>query len=136
MRKLDNCATDSDRNDDTPTCPIWSPRDARRNRSGFARATPPVADSARSEQAQQLRSAIKKMLILIPIAVTVPILAAVMIKHGSNTSDASSATASTSNGCRSKAAAGSVFDIDWCRAGAAAVQGAVRGVGTGAGAKR
>jgi hypothetical protein len=101
-----------------------------------SRATAPVADSARSEQAQLLRSAIKKMLILIPIAVAVPILAAVMIKHASNTSDASSGTASTSNGCRSKAAAGSVFDIDWCRAGAAAVQGAVRGVATGAGARR
>jgi hypothetical protein len=97
-----------------------------------SRAAPPVAARARSEQAQQLRSMIKKMLILIPVAVTLPILFAVMIKHASSTSDASSGTASAQNGCRSKAAAGSVFDIDWCRAGAAAVQGAVRGVASGA----
>jgi 2-polyprenyl-3-methyl-5-hydroxy-6-metoxy-1,4-benzoquinol methylase len=51
-------------------------------------------------------------------------------------SDASLGTASAHNGCRSKAAAGSVFDIDWCKAGAAAVQGAVRGVAAGAGARR
>jgi len=34
------------------------------------------------------------------------------------------------------AASERVFDIDWCKAGAAAVQGAVRGVAAGAGARR
>jgi type IV secretory pathway TrbL component len=101
-----------------------------------SQVAPPAAESARIEQAQQSLSVIKKMLILIPIGVAIPILMAVMIKPGSGPSDGSSGAASAHNSCRSKAAAGSIFDIDWCKAGAAAVQGAVRGVAGGAGARR
>jgi hypothetical protein len=91
------------------------------------------AERTSSEQATQLRSVIVKMLVLIPATICVTVLFALMVKHDSSAPNASSETAGTSNGreCRAKATAGSVFDIDWCEAGAAALQGAARGVAAG-----
>jgi hypothetical protein len=72
----------------------------------------------------QLRRAVRIMIVIIPLTVVASVGAAYMIKHGPGFA------------CRAKGAAGSVFDIDWCRAGAAAVRGAATGVATGAGARR
>ena len=75
------------------------------------------------------------MLILIPTTIFLGVLVALLIKPGSGTSS-ESVDASNGRECRSKATTGSIFNIDWCEAGAAAVQGAVQGVAAGAGRAR
>jgi hypothetical protein len=102
----------------------------RRGAPGRAR---PVSDNAASTPdgpnptpADQLRGQIGKMLVIIPSVLVLSFLMVFMITHARSTSGSSSGFA-----CRSEKAAGSVFDIDWCRAGAAALQGAARGVAGG-----
>jgi hypothetical protein len=95
----------------------------RRSAPGRAR---PVSDNAASTPDDQLRGQIGKMLVIIPSVLVLSFLMVFMITHARSTSGSSSGFA-----CRSEKAAGSVFDIDWCRAGAAALQGAARGVAGG-----
>ncbi len=70
-------------------------------------------------------------LVLTPLVVGATVGLAVMAKHNAETSVASGGSA-----CRSQATAGTVFDIVWCRAGAAAARGAVTAVAAGAAARR
>jgi hypothetical protein len=69
----------------------------------------------------------KLLLITIPSTVALFVLMALVIRPAPSTSASSSGSE-----CRSKKAAGGIFDIDWCQAGRAALQG----VAGGAGARR
>ena len=76
---------------------------------------------------------ILKLLVGIPTTIAVIVVMSFAAQPGSSSFDS---TAVAGSECRSKAAAGSVFAIDWCRAGTAALKGAARGFATGAGAER
>jgi hypothetical protein len=97
----------------------------------------PAASGAQPSVGEQLRGAVLKMLVLIPATVGVVILTAVMVKNNASPTGGPSApqasAASGSSSCRAKATAGSIFDIDWCQAAAAAARGAASGVAAGAG---
>ena len=72
---------------------------------------------------------ILKLLVGIPTVIAVIVVMSFTVKPDSSGS-ASSSVASAE--CRSKTMASSVLDINWCQAGTAALQGAVRGVAVGA----
>ncbi len=79
----------------------------------------------------QWRRAVVLLLVLLPLVAGATAGLALMAKK-----HAEASVASGDSGCRSRAAAGTVFDIDWCRAGAAAARGAASGLAAGAGARR
>jgi len=110
-------------------------RGAARQPDSNIEAASPTTDSLPPKQVIPPQRMVLMMFIMIPTTVFLVVLAAHLIKSSSSPSGISSESVNASNGreCRSKAAEGSIFDIDWCEAGAAAVQGAAQGVAVGAG---
>ena len=92
-------------------------------------STPDAADGNRSDPVR--KRSLFVWLVLLPIGFMLVFgTAAAFLPTGSTSSG------SSGFGCRSKpAGARGVFDIDWCQAAAAGLQGAARGVAGGAGAR-
>jgi hypothetical protein len=81
-----------------------------------------------------LRNAlILKLLVGIPTTIAVIIVMSFAAQPRSSSFDS---TAIATSECRSKATVGSVFAIDWCRAGRVALEGSALGFATGARAGR
>lgn len=76
---------------------------------------------------------ILKLLVGIPTTIAVIVVMSFAARPGSSSFES---TAIASSECRSKATAASVFAVDWCRAGTAALVGAAREFATGARAGR
>ena len=112
---------------------VFGRRGARKDSRSTSRPPTPGAEPGKPPVDEQARARVLTMMVMIPAAIGAIMLMAFMINHGSVSSGTPGAVAANSgNGCRSKAAAGTIFDIDWCQAGAAAVRGAIGGIGAGA----
>ena len=114
-------------------------RGAPRPSAGSRPASPAASDTPPSG-GEPLRIPVWKMLVLIPVTIGVVMMGAIVVRNNASSGGEAGApnasAASTSSQCRAKAASGSIFDIDWCQAAAAAARGAVTGVAAGAGAAR
>lgn len=94
----------------------------------------PAASNTRPQIGELLRHPRMILLVLFTIAVVS------LIGHGFATNAglidkpviSTASAVSDSPSCRTKATAGSIFDIDWCQAAGAAVRGAATGVAIGA----
>ena len=102
--------------------------------AGGSSPASPAASGTQPEIGELLRH--PRMMVVIPV--TLAAVSLIFLGFATNAglikkpviSTASSVSDSPS--CRTKATAGSVFDIDWCEAAGAAVRGAATGVAMGA----